>query len=330
MASHPLVPPQLGHLETEQRLADSAAVDALSTKEILHLINTQDALIPTIVGRAIPEIAKLVDRLLEAINHGGRLIYVGAGTSGRLGVLDASECPPTFHVDPDQVIGLIAGGDSALRRSSEGKEDDPNGAVEQLGKIGLRSVDVVVGIAAGATTPFVWGALQFAKQRGAVTGLVCSVPLSQLKSRQDAAVVVPNEPRPRPAWTRLPAPVDYPIEVVVGPEVVTGSTRMKAGTATKLVLNMITTSTMVRLGKVWGNLMVDLKASNQKLRDRALRILCSQGRIDRSEAAEMLDRAGGQVKPALVMARRGLTFEEAQNELKRHNGRLRQILGPPR
>lgn len=323
-------PPDRGHLRTEQRLTASAAIDALSVEQSLRLINTQDIEVPKVVHQAIPAIGKLVNRVADGMRRGGRLIYVGAGSSGRLGVLDAAECPPTFHSDPDKVIGLIAGGDLALRHSSEGQEDDPRGAHEELNRLDVNRTDVVLGLAAGGTTPYVWGALRFASDHGAATGLICCVPLRSLIRRQVAPVVAANQPVQAPGGVTLPAPVDYPIELIVGPEVVTGSTRMKAGTATKLVLNMITTTTMVQLGKVWGNLMVDLRAANGKLRDRAIRILCSQGTIDRPTADRLLDEAGGRVKVALVMARLRISAEQAQQKINEHDDRLRPLLGPPR
>ena len=236
-----------GHLLTEQRLDDSRDLDAMSAVDVLKTINDQDASIAAVVRGATPAMAALVDTIVERMRHGGRLIYLGAGTSGRLGVLDASECPPTFHSDPNQVVGLIAGGDSALRRSSEGKEDDPEGARDALDELNVNANDTVVGIAAGGTTPYVLGALDLAKARGAATALITCV-----------------EPESRSGSPRPDSP-EHLIALPVGPEVVTGSTRMKAGTATKMALNMISTAVMVALGKTWGNLMVDLRATNAKL-----------------------------------------------------------------
>lgn len=322
-----------GHLLTEQRLTASAAIDALSVEAMLRLINTQDMDVPRAVRDAIPRLTTLIEDLVERMKRGGRLIYVGAGTSGRLGVLDASECPPTFHCDAGEVVGVIAGGDAALRRSSEGREDDPAAAREELDRLKLTPDDMVVGIAAGGTTPCVWGALAYAKEAtggGAATALVCCVPLKSLMTRARAPVVKPNEPTPLPEAPKLPAKVDHVVELLVGPEVLTGSTRMKAGTATKLALNMITTTAMVQRGKAWGNLMVDLRASNAKLRDRALRVLSSQTDLPRDRAAALLEQAGGRVKPALVMARLRCGAAEAEAELAKHGGKLRPILGPPR
>lgn len=298
--------PDRGKVLTEQRLQASANLDALSIRQILQLINQQDSTVPAAVQRAIPQIEGLVANVVASITYGGRLIYIGAGTSGRLGVLDASECPPTFFVDPGVVVGVIAGGDKALRTSSEGKEDDPDGARADFQHLKVSNRDVVLGIAAGGTTPYVLGALALARSLGAKTGLLtCADAPADLV-------------------------VDHLIQVSVGPEVVTGSTRMKAGTATKMVLNMITTSAMVALGKTWGNLMVDLRATNAKLRDRAARILQEQCDLERDAALALLDRAGGRVKLALVMALRKVDAQAAQALLDQHGGHLRPILGAPR
>ena len=317
-----------GHLLTEQRL--TAAIDALSVEATLRLINTQDMDVPRAVRDAIPRITELVEDLVQRMRRGGRLIYVGAGTSGRLGVLDASECPPTFHCGAAEVIAILAGGDRAMRQSSEGTEDDPDQAQADLEPLELTPDDMVVGIAAGGTTPYVWGALQAARERGCATGLICCVPLKTLMTRARAPVVKPNEPTPLPAVPKLPAEVDHVIELLVGPEVLTGSTRMKAGTATKLALNMITTSAMLQQGKAWGNLMVDMRATNAKLHDRAMRILTSQTDLPRDRAANLLEQAGGRVKLALVMARLKCSAHEAQAQLDEHHGKLRPLLGPPR
>ncbi|MCC7191346.1 MAG: N-acetylmuramic acid 6-phosphate etherase [Phycisphaeraceae bacterium] len=305
--------PNRGHLATEQRNTQSAALDAVSIGDALRLLNNQDAMIPAAVGAAIPAIARLVEDVVAAFERGGRLIYFGAGTSGRLGVLDASECPPTFHTDPSMVVGIIAGGDSALRNSSEGAEDDPNGARAEIEKLKIGPDDVVVGIAAGGTTPYVWGAIRLAKGRGARTGMICCVKLDgEISGR-----VADTHPH-------------HVVELLVGPEAVTGSTRMKAGTATKLALNMITTVAMVRLGKVWGNLMVDLRATNAKLVDRAARIIAGQTSLTREDALTLLEKAGGSVKLALVMARREVDRAAAEQLLSANDGQLRKILGPPR
>jgi N-acetylmuramic acid 6-phosphate etherase len=282
------------------------------------------------VRDATPAISCLIDDVVEGMRHGGRLIYIGAGTSGRLGVLDASEIPPTFQASPDQVIGIIAGGDRSLRNSSESMEDDFHGADPELEKLKLGPSDTLVGIAAGGTTPYVWGAIHQAKIHDATTALICCVSVKSLLSRPKAKLVPGNGTVTPPPSPSLPAEVDHPIELLVGPEVVTGSTRLKAGTATKLALNMITTIAMVQLGKVWGNLMVDLRASNVKLQDRALRIICSQTDLNREQAGALLHRADDMVKVALVMELRGISAEQANRLLDDHNGQLRPILGSPR
>lgn len=320
-----------GHLETEKRLASAAAIDALSVEQTLQLINTQDIEVPRAVRAALPTLTKLIETIVAGMSAGGRLIYVGAGTSGRLGVLDASECPPTFFSDPDQVVGIIAGGDKALRKSAEGKEDDPAGSHAALIKLELTEHDTLVGIAAGGTTPFVWGAIDFARQRGAPTGIVTCVRLRDLRQPKARAPLVPaNAPIDLPPPPEDSYAVDHAVEIIVGPEVVTGSTRLKAGTATKLALNMITTTTMIQLGKTWGNLMVDLRATNAKLVDRAQRILMRQLDIDREDADEWLEAAEGRVKTALVMYHKDLDSEEAEELIEKHGGKLRPILGPPR
>ncbi|MEM1097676.1 MAG: N-acetylmuramic acid 6-phosphate etherase [Planctomycetota bacterium] len=300
-----------GHLLTEQRNDATAALDALDTESALRVINAQDARVAKAVEAAVPAIAGLVDAVVGGMRRGGRLVYIGAGTSGRLGVLDASEIPPTFQAPAGRVIGIIAGGDGALRVSSEGKEDDPQGAWPELEKLGLTDADTLVGIAAGGTTPYVWGGIDFAKQRGAATGFVTCVRLTDVPQARDVGV-------------------DHGVELLVGPEVVTGSTRMKAGTATKLALNMISTLAMVQLGKTWGNLMIDVKASNAKLRDRAVRIVQSQTELTREAALAVLDRAEGSAKLAIVMDRLGVDASTAQARLDEHGGRMRPLLGDPR
>ncbi len=323
-------PNDRGHLATEQRLAAAAAIDALSVEATLRLMNTQDMEVPLALRRAIPVLAKLIEAVVAGMREGGRLIYCGAGTSGRLGVLDASECPPTFCSDPDQVVGLIAGGDGALRKAVEGAEDQRDGAVPALERLRLTEHDTLIGIAAGGTTPYVWGAIDYAHAQGATTALMTCVPVKTLMARPRAPVVKPNEPVSVPPKPELPAPVYHKIELLVGPEVLTGSTRMKAGSATKLALNMISTTAMLQLGKAWGNLMVDLNASNAKLLDRSIRIVSSQARVSRDHAAELLNEAGGRVKVALVMALRQVGPDEARQLLDEHDQKLRPILGPPR
>lgn len=300
-------PPDRSRLLTEKRLDASADLDILSVKQTLVLINDQDVALAGAVRAALPAIEKLVESVVAAVRRGGRLIYVGAGTSGRLGVLDASECPPTFHCDPDTVVGIIAGGDISLRRSSEGCEDDVNGARDELERLCIGGNDTVVGIAAGGTTPYVLGAVRLARQRCATTALICCVDAET----ENAAA-------------------DHIIQLHVGPEILTGSTRLKAGTATKLTLNMITTTVMTQLGKAWGNLMVDLRATNAKLIDRALRILSEQCDLSRQEARALLEKADGRVKLALVMARRSVDDRVAQQLLDQHGQQLRPIIGPPK
>ncbi len=304
MSERPTVPDR-GALPTEQRLDASRELDTLSVRATLELINDQDATVPAAVRRALPQLEMLVTETVARMRRGGRLIYLGAGTSGRLGVLDASECPPTFHCDASEVAGIIAGGDGALRRSSEGAEDDPHGAVAELERLSVNERDVAVGIAASGTTPYVVGALAWALRRGAYTALVtCG------SARPQAAHCV--------------------VRLEVGPEVLTGSTRMKAGTATKLALNMLSTTVMVQLGKAWGNLMVDLRASNAKLIDRAARILTSQTGLSREAALRLLEEARGRVKTALVMARRNVDAAQAQRLLEAAQGSLRAVIGAPR
>jgi len=263
---------------TELRNRASENIDRLSTQQIVDLINAEDALIPAAVARQDKQIAAAIDLIVARFKEGGRLFYVGAGTSGRLGVLDASECPPTFGVPPSLVQGIIAGGRRALVRSAEGAEDYPEDGAAAVEKKRVRARDVVVGLAACGMTPFVHGALKQARRIGAATIFVTCAP--------EAVAHIPAE---------------IIINPVVGPEVVTGSTRMKAGTATKLVLNMLTTGAMIRLGKVYGNLMVDLKATNEKLRDRSVRIVMEITQLNRPRAQKLLARAQGKVKAAIVM-----------------------------
>jgi N-acetylmuramic acid 6-phosphate etherase len=263
---------------TELRNSGSENIDRLSTQKIVDLINAEDALVPAAVARQREQIATAIDVIVSRFKEGGRLFYVGAGTSGRLGVLDASECPPTFGVPPSLVQGIIAGGRRALVRSAEGAEDYPEDGAAAIEKKHVRSRDIVVGLAACGMTPFVHGALKQARRIGAATIFITCAP---------------------EAVEHIPAEII--INPVVGPEVVTGSTRMKAGTATKLVLNTLTTGAMIRLGKVYGNLMVDLKATNEKLRDRSVRIVMELTNLSRPRAQRLLGRAEGKVKAAIVM-----------------------------
>ncbi len=263
---------------TEQRLPESMTLDRMSALEIVELMNRQDRVAVEAMARASGEIAMAVDILVDRFQRGGRLIYVGAGTSGRLGVLDASECPPTFRSDPSMVVGIIAGGEQAMFRAQEGAEDRFEDGAKQIADRNVTETDTVCGIAAGGTTPFVHGALAEAKKRGAATLFVTCVDRFE------------NEPV-----------YDVIIRALTGPEVLTGSTRLKAGTATKLILNQLTTASMVRLGKCYENLMVDLRASNEKLRDRAARILMAVCNVSRDEAFDLLTRADGHVKRAIEL-----------------------------
>ncbi len=290
---------------TEQRLAASTGLHRLSVPAIVSLFHREQQAVLAALAAGEAALAGFITAVEPGFLRGGRLIYLGAGTSGRLGVLDASEVPPTFQVPEGRVIGIIAGGDGSLRRSSEGKEDELLGAVPALTELNLGPDDAVLGIAAGGTTPYVQGALAWAKTlaQPPVTGLLACAPLA-----------VP------------PAGCDHLLIVPTGPEIVTGSTRLKAGTATKLVLNTISTALMIRLGKVYDNLMVDVRASNVKLRDRAARIISSLTDASRDEAFALLDAAGGQVKVAVVMRRRGVTATTAEALLASQDGRLDRVL----
>jgi N-acetylmuramic acid 6-phosphate etherase len=292
---------------TERRNPRSSTIDIASALEIVDLIGAEDAGVPAAVATARVEIARAIDLIEVAFRAGGRLVYVGAGTSGRLGVLDAAECPPTFGTPPEMVVGLIAGGGPALIRSVEGAEDDEVTATREMNTLAVGREDVVVGIAASGTTPFVRAALIRAQARGARTVfLSCSEPPRQLRETCDVCITV-----------------------LVGPEIVTGSTRMKAGTATKLVLNTLTTGAMIRLGKTYGNLMVDLRAWNDKLVDRSQRIVMETTGLDRDAARSVIEAADGNVKTAIVMARRSVARAEAERLLAEHAGRLRPIVGDP-
>jgi N-acetylmuramic acid 6-phosphate etherase len=292
------------NLTTEGVNPASADLDRLSTLELVRLINAEDARVSAAVGAQSEAIAEAVDVVAARLAQGGRLVYVGAGTSGRLGVLDASECPPTFNADPGQVIGLIAGGDAALRRAIEGAEDSREAAVDDLRALGLSAKDVLVGITASGTAPYVLAALDEARAVGATAiALTCN------------------------AGSPAEAHADLVIAVVVGPEVLSGSTRMKAGTATKLVLNTLTTGAMVRLGKTYGNLMVDLQASNAKLVGRSRRILQRLADLDDAAAEALLATCAGELKTAILVARLGIDVQEARQLLGAAEGRLRIALG---
>lgn len=293
----------LERLTTEARNPASEQLDNLSALEIVRLMNREDATIAAAVSRAETAIAAAIDKIVERLRRGGRLLYLGSGTSGRLGVLDAAECPPTFNTDPALVVGVIAGGYDALVRSIEGAEDIPDLAITDLVENKLSARDVLVGIATSGRTPYVLEGLKYARQVGAYAiGLSCN----------DASELV--------------AAADLMITPVVGPEILSGSTRMKAGTATKMVLNMLTTATMVRLGKTYGNLMVDLRATNNKLADRSRRIVKTITGLSDHESQQLLDRCDGEVKTAIVMQRSGCSVVEARSRLERNGGHLRRAL----
>ncbi len=292
-----------GHLLTEQANPNSRNLDQLTTLELVDLFNQEDRQAVESMVAARDELAIAIDRTAESLRKGGRLFYVGAGTSGRLGVLDAAECPPTFCTSPDLVQGIIAGGAAALVRSSEQLEDRPEDGAAAIAHRHITDLDVVLGISAGGTTPYVHGALQAAQQRGATTIFLACVPKTQ-----------------------VPAEVDIDIRLLVGPEILAGSTRLKAGTVTKLALNLISTGVMVRLGKVYGNRMVDVAVTNKKLHDRALRILQDLTDLPRSQAALLLEKSRRRVKLALVMHWTGLTAEEGDRLLTQHHGNLREAI----
>ena len=293
---------------TEQRNPRSRAIDQLSPAEIVALINAEDRTVAVAVAEQAANVARAMEMAHDAFCRGGRLIYVGAGTSGRLGVLDAAEMPPTYGTDPAMVVGVIAGGYDALVRAREGAEDEPGDGAREMDRLSVASADFVLGIATSGTTPFVHGALRRARERGARTGfLLCTPPGAELLARHDVVIAL-----------------------LVGPEVITGSTRMKAGTATKLVLNTITTGAMVLMGKVYGNLMVDLRVTCQKLQDRGERILMTTLGLERGPARELLKEAGGHVKTALVMARRDVATAEARALLAESGGRVTGVTGDAR
>lgn len=290
-------------LATEARNPASEDLDRLDPAGIVALMNAEDARTVAAVGLEAPAIAAAIARAADRFARGGRLIYVGAGTSGRLGVLDASECPPTFGTDPGQVVGLIAGGPPALTRAIEGAEDDAERGAADLAALDPTPVDLVVGIASSGRTPYVLGAVRWARARGIATvGIACNRP------------------------SLLGGAVDLEIAPEVGPEILAGSTRLKAGTATKMVLNMITTGAMVRLGKTLGNRMVDLRPTNEKLRIRARRMLRELAGLDDARAGDLLDRSGGHLKRALVAALAGVEPDRAQAHLDRAGGQVREAV----
>jgi N-acetylmuramic acid 6-phosphate etherase len=298
------LPPDRSHVATEQRHDESRALDAMETADVVLLLTRDQRRAVEAVERASDAIARFADAAAACLARGGRLVYAGAGTSGRLGVLDASECPPTFRSDPAQVVGIIAGGDSALRRSSEGREDEEDGIAAEFDRLALGPDDAFLGIAAGGTTPYVLGALRLAKARGAATGFLTCAPHA------------------------TPEHCDHRIVLETGAEILTGSTRLKAGTATKIALNAVTTAMFVRLGKTYGNLMVDLAATNDKLVDRAIRIYREFFPGDsREDAHAQLRAAGGMLKRAIAMRALACTPEEAEHALAAAGGRLREAIG---
>ncbi|HEX2544028.1 MAG TPA: N-acetylmuramic acid 6-phosphate etherase [Ramlibacter sp.] len=295
--------PPLDARLTEQRNPRSQRIDQLSALEIVDLINAEDRLIAAAVQEERLQIARAIDIVVDCFRQGGRLVYVGAGTSGRLGVLDASEMPPTYRTHPDMVQGVMAGGYEALTRAQEGAEDHPGDGAQAMDERKVDKRDFVLGIAASGTTPYVHGAVNRARERGARTGLLlCTYPSEEILQTHDVVI----------------APL-------VGPEVVTGSTRMKAGTATKMVLNMISTGAMVRTGKVYGNLMVDLQVTCQKLQDRGERILMDTLGVAREEATRLLDAAEGHVKTAIVMKRLGVDAQAARKRLDAVGGSITAV-----
>ncbi|WP_030854627.1 N-acetylmuramic acid 6-phosphate etherase [Streptomyces sp. NRRL F-4474] len=298
---------QLETLTTEAFRPELAEIDRLSTLDIARTMNAEDATVPAAVAARLPQIAAAVDEIAERMARGGRLVYAGAGTAGRMGVLDASECPPTFNTDPADVVGLIAGGPSAMVRAVEGAEDSPQLAAEDLAALRIGPDDTVVGISASGRTPYAIGAVEAARARGALTvGLSCN------------------------AGSALAAAADHGIEVVVGPELLTGSTRLKAGTAQKLVLNLISTITMIRLGKTYGNLMVDMRSSNEKLRARARRIVALATGAPDDEIEAALTATGGEVKNAILVVLGEVDGQAAAELLAASRGHLREALAHAR
>ncbi len=296
--------PDLANLATEARNPRSEEIDTLSTLDMLTVINDEDSTVAAAVRSELPHIARAIDAIVPRLAAGGRLVYIGAGTSGRLGVLDASECPPTFSVSPNLVQGLIAGGDTALRRSSEQSEDSPEEGARDLAHAGFTAADTLVGIASSGRTPYVLGAMSHARNLGALVLSLTCVPHSEMSRLADIAITP-----------------------VTGPEILTGSTRMKAGTATKLVLNMLSTGIMIRSGATYGNLMVNVQPTNQKLVDRALRIIRSITGCDEPGAARLLE-AAGDVKAAILMHQLSIDPAAAEQKLAAASGSLRAALKP--
>lgn len=293
----------LNTLDTEQRNESSMNIDTMETMDMLRLINEEDRKVAVAVEKVLPEVAVLIDEIYRRMMRGGRLIYIGAGTSGRLGVLDASECPPTYGVDPGLIQGLIAGGYDALLRAKEGAEDDAGLARSDLKNLSLNQNDTVVGLAASGRTPYVIGGLDYARETGAYTGAISCVRHAEISGHADSK-----------------------IEVLVGPEVVTGSTRMKSGTAQKLILNMISTSVMIKYGKVYKNLMVDVQPTNLKLVERAKGIIMQSSGCGYDEAAKYLTESGENVKIAICMALTGRSCPECESILKQNQGNISRAI----
>ena len=292
-----------GHLLTEQINPESQNLDTMTALEIVELFNREDAKTIKAIADAKEPLAKAIDAGSNALSQGGRLFYIGAGTSGRLGVLDAAECPPTFCTPPEMVQGILAGGAAALVKSSESLEDRPEDGASAIVERQVNDTDIVVGITAGGTTPYVHGALKAAKEQGATTVAIACVPADQ-----------------------VPIDADIDIRLLSGPEVLAGSTRLKAGTVTKMALNIISTGIMVKLGKVYGNRMIDVSVTNSKLEDRAIRIICDLTECDRDRAAELLTQSKQKVKLALLMEWTGLDAEAGERLLTQNNGNLRQAI----
>jgi N-acetylmuramic acid 6-phosphate etherase len=293
----------LSSLNTERPNPATANLDQLPTLQLVEIINREDAQVAAAVAQALPQIAETIDRAAERMRRGGRLIYFGAGTSGRLGVLDASECPPTFSAPPGLVVGIMAGGDKALRSSVEEVEDQAEAGAADLQAIQLSALDTAVGLTASGRTPYVLGGLRYARSIGALAvGLACNRP-AELSAVAEIAILAP-----------------------VGSEVLSGSTRLKSGTAQKMILNMLSTGVMVRLGKTYGNLMIDLRPTNGKLRVRAARLLCQAGGIDETRAQALLEASSWEVKTALVMAKLGCHAEEARRRLAEAGGFVRKVI----
>lgn len=290
---------ELDQLITEEVNENTKNIDRISNEEFLYIMNKEDEKVINAVNREIPSIARLIDNIIESFKNGGRLIYIGAGTSGRLGILDAVECPPTFGTDPSEVLGLMAGGQKAFIEAVEGAEDDNELGKKDLEEISLNSNDIVIGLSASGRTPYVIGALEYANQIGSRTGAISCNQNSRISMVADVA-----------------------IELLAGPEVLTGSTRLKAGTAQKMVLNMLSTGAMRGIGKIYENLMVDLKPTNQKLIERAKGIIMKTTNVTYEEAEKYLERSNNNPKIAIVMVKNSCSFEEAKERLERNSGIL--------